>query len=315
MPSGTSSERVEAVRAFNRLITARFGILERGLLGTNHSLTEARVIYELAQDDQLETPVLRSLLGIDSGYISRLLGRLEARRLIKRERSKADARRHVVRLTGRGHEAFAVLDRRSTEQVEGVLGDLSDRDQRRLVGGMNAVRSVLEGRARDNAIVTRSLGPGDYGWVVQRHGALYASEYGWDETFEALVARIVADYVDDRDPRRSSAWIAELDGRPAGCVFCTEKDARTAQLRLLLVEPDARGRGLGGRLVDECLRFARRARYERISLWTNDVLADARRVYERAGFELVDEETHQSFGQKLVGQTWQRDLAPSGSSE
>jgi GNAT superfamily N-acetyltransferase len=173
---------------------------------------------------------------------------------------------------------------------------------------MATIRSLLERRPPPRSFVLRPLGPGDLGWVVHRHGVLYAQEYGWDETFEALVARIVADYVDHRNPRRENAWIAEVEGEPAGCVFCVQRDERTAQLRLLLVEPRARGLGIGTRLVEECLRFARRAGYEEIMLWTNDVLVDARRIYERAGFELAEEEPHHSFGHDLVGQNWRRTL-------
>jgi DNA-binding MarR family transcriptional regulator/GNAT superfamily N-acetyltransferase len=275
---------------------------------TPYSLTEARVLFELAQREATEVADLRQALAVDAGYLSRILARFQADRLVVRERSAADGRRQVIRLTDQGRAAFATLDRRSAEEIGGLLAKLTEEDQRRLVGAMAVIREVIEPAPRPDAYLLRPPRPGDLGWVVQRHGARYAEEYGWDETFEALVARIVADYADHRDPEREHAWIAEVDGVPAGCVFCTRKDDTTAQLRLLLVEPQARGLGIGGRLVEECLRFARRAGYQQIMLWTNDVLADARRIYQRAGFTLVDEDPHHSFGHDLVGQHWTRKL-------
>ena len=299
-----TAERVAAVRAFNRFYTNVIGALRGGLLGTSYSLTEARVLFELAQRDATEVADLRRALDIDAGYLSRMLGRFGDDGLTVRERSAADGRRQVIRLTDAGHTAAATLDARSAEEIRTILARLPDGEQRRLVGAMRAIREVLEAAPRSESLVLRPLGPGDLGWVVWRHGVVYAHEYGWDETFETLVARIVADYVDSRDPRREAAWIAEVDGEPAGCVFCVRKDDTTAQLRLLLVEPAARGTGIGSRLVEECVRFAGRAGYARMMLWTNDVLADARRVYERAGFRLAEEEKHHSFGHDLVGQNW-----------
>jgi DNA-binding MarR family transcriptional regulator/N-acetylglutamate synthase-like GNAT family acetyltransferase len=293
---------------FNRFYTGVIGVLRDGLLQTPYSLTEARVIFELAQRERMEVADLRRDLDLDGGYLSRILTRFEADGLIGRERSSADARRQVIRLTDRGGEVFTTLDARSAEEIAALLAGLSEEEQRQLVAAMATIRSLLERRPPPRSFVLRPLGPGDLGWVVHRHGVLYAQEYGWDETFEALVARIVADYVDHRNPRRENAWIAEVEGEPAGCVFCVQRDERTAQLRLLLVEPRARGLGIGTRLVEECLRFARRAGYEEIMLWTNDVLVDARRIYERAGFELAEEEPHHSFGHDLVGQNWRRTL-------
>lgn len=299
------ADRVAAVRAFNRFYTNVIGVLRGGLLGTPYSLTEARVIFELAQRDATEVAELRRAVDIDAGYLSRMLGRFDDDKLVTRERSAADGRRQVIRLTEKGRAAAATLDARSAEDVRALLSKMPEGAQRRLVAAMTAIRETLERRAPSSpGFVLRPLEPGDLGWVVWRHGVLYAHEYGWDETFEALVARVVADYAEGRDPRRESAWIAEVDGAPAGCVFCVCKDDTTAQLRLLLVEPDARGTGIGSRLVEECIRFARRAGYERMTLWTNDVLADARRVYERAGFHLAEEEKHRSFGHDLVGQNW-----------
>ena len=293
-----------AVRAFNRFYTTVIGVLAEGLLRTPYSLTEARVIFELAQRDATEVADLRRLLDIDAGYLSRMLARFEADGLTSRERSPEDGRRQVVRLTGPGREAYETLNHRSAEEIRRLLSSHSGEEQQRLVAAMTRIREILEGRRAPAAYVLRPPGPGDLGWVVQRHGALYTSEYGWDETFEALVARIVADYAGRHDAGREACWIAEVDGEPAGCVFCVRREDPVAQLRLLLVDPGARGLGIGSRLVDECIRFARRAGYARLTLWTNDVLVEARRIYERAGFQLGEEERHRSFGHDLVGQHW-----------
>jgi DNA-binding MarR family transcriptional regulator/GNAT superfamily N-acetyltransferase len=301
-------ERVAAARAFNRFYTNLIGLLREGLLRTPYSLTEARVIFELAQRDATELAELRRELDIDAGYLTRILARFEADGLVDKERSAADRRRHVVSLTGRGRGAFAMLDRRSAEEVGAMLSRLGEVEQRRLVAAMGAIRAMLEPSRRPEPFSLRPPWAGDFGWVIQRHGELYAEECAWDETFEALVARIVAAYVENRDPGRENAWIAELDGEPVGSVFCVKKDERVAQLRLLLVEPRARGMGIGTQLVERCIDFARHAGYERIMLWTNDVLDDARRIYERTGFVLEDEEPHHSFGQDLVGQNWGREL-------
>lgn len=308
MAGGTTSDRVAAVRAFNRFYTNAIGVLREGLLRTPYSLTEARVVFELGQQDVTEVADLRRTLDIDAGYLSRILTRFETDGLATRERSRADGRRQTIRLTDLGRAAFEMLDIRSAEEFRELLAELTEEDQRRLLGAMETIREVLEGSPRPEAFVLRPPEPGDFGWVVHRHGVLYAEEYGWDDTFEALVARIVADYVDHRDPQRESAWIAEADGEPVGCVFCVKKEDKVAQLRLLLVEPSARGMGIGARLVEECIRFARRAGYENLMLWTNDVLRQARRIYERAGFELVEENKHHSFGHELVGQSWRRTL-------
>ncbi|MPZ88184.1 MAG: GNAT family N-acetyltransferase [Nitriliruptorales bacterium] len=306
--TSATGDRVTTVRAFNRFYTGVIGVLREGLLGTPHSLTEARVLFELAQREPTDAADLRRSLDIDAGYLSRVLARFRTDGLATRERSAKDGRRQVIRLTEQGRVAFETLDARSADEIRGLLARLSDEDQRRLVGAMEVIREVLGGCPRRGAYVLRPLRPGDLGWVVHRHGVLYAEEYGWDETFEVLVARIVADYADHRDPRRENAWIADVNGEPAGCVFCMKKNERTAQLRILLVEPGARGMGIGARLVEECIRFAKRAGYEELILWTNDVLEHARRIYQRAGFELVDEEPHHSFGHDLGGQHWSRKL-------
>jgi DNA-binding MarR family transcriptional regulator/GNAT superfamily N-acetyltransferase len=305
MEAGTvSGAEVAAIREFNRYYTARIGMLGEGLLHTPYSLTEARVVFELAQREASEVTELRRILGLDAGYLSRILARFERDGLATRERSPADARRQVVRLTEAGRSVFQLLDTRSAEVIRELVAPATGEERRRLVAAMTAIRTILEPPPRGGGVVLRPPRPGDFGWVVHRHGQLYAEEYGWDETFEALVARIVADFVEHRDPLRESAWIAEVDGRPVGCVFCMRKEDTVAQLRLLLVEPSARGMGVGAGLVEQCLDFARQAGYARIVLWTNDVLTQARRIYERAGFVLEAEEPHRSFGHDLVGQTW-----------
>ncbi|TNC26164.1 bifunctional helix-turn-helix transcriptional regulator/GNAT family N-acetyltransferase [Amycolatopsis alkalitolerans] len=298
-------DRVARVRAFNRLYTGVIGALDEGLVGTDYSLSEARVLYELEQQGVTELTRLRGRLGMDAGYASRLLARLESRGLLTRERSESDARRQVLRLTEAGRDAQHSLEQRTIDQIGKLLDQFTDEDQDRLLRSMRAITTLVGDEARDSTVVLRPPRPGDLGWVVQRNGAIYAQEYGWDATYEALVARIVADYAENHDPKREAAWIAELDGERAGCVFCVRgSDERTAKLRLLIVEPGARGHGLGKRLVTECLTFAKAHGYTAMELWTNSVLTAARAIYAKAGFELVASEQHHSFGQDLVGETW-----------
>jgi DNA-binding MarR family transcriptional regulator/GNAT superfamily N-acetyltransferase len=301
-------DRVSAVRAFNRFYTRRIGVLRDGLHDTPYGLTESRVIYELAQRNATEVPDLRAELGIDAGYLSRLLARLERDGLIVRERSLWDQRRHLARLTDKGAEAFATLDARATQEVGELLDALPEDEQRRVIAAMGEIRDAFTPADAPRAFVLRAPVPGDLGWIVERHGTLYAREYGWDASFEALVARVVADYAAGHDPAREALWIGELDGDPAGCVMCVAESERTARLRLLLVEPDARGLGVGDRLVEACVGFARGVGYRELVLWTNDVLAAARRIYRRHGFVLVGEKPHRSFGKDLVGQDWRLDL-------
>ena len=306
---GTAGDAaVATVRAFNRFYTNLIGLLRGKYLDTPYSLTEARVLFELAQRDASEVTDLRRTVDIDAGYLSRILARFSSDGLITRQRSAADGRRQVITLTGDGRSVVAGLDARSAAQTRDMLAAVHDDDRHRLLNAMHVITDVLAEAPPPRGYVMRAPQAGDMGWVVQRHGAMYAEEFGWDETFEALVARLVADYVDHRDPDREAAWIAEVDGTPAGCVFCMRKDDRTAQLRMLLVEPWARGLGIGSRLVEEVLRFARRAGYSDITLWTNDVLGSARRIYQRAGFTLDDEARHHSFGKDLVEQNWSRRL-------
>lgn len=299
---------VSEVRAFNRFYTSVIGVLGAGMHDTSYSLTEARVLFELGTTEAADAADIRAMLGLDPGYLSRILARFESDGLVSRERSAEDARRQVVRLTPKGRDTFAVLDRRSAAEIETLLAKLTDPERRRLVSAMGSVRSLLEPAERREPYVIRPPRAGDLGWVVHRHGALYSEEYGWGAAFEALVARIVAEYVEDHDPRREACWIAEVRGEPVGCVFCVRKDDTTAQLRLLLVEPSARGMGIGGRLVEECLRFATAAGYRRITLWTRDVLASARRIYQNAGFELVEQHPSEETGIPVNDQVWARDL-------
>ncbi|MBB5853901.1 GNAT family N-acetyltransferase [Amycolatopsis umgeniensis] len=299
------ADRVATVRAFNRLYTGVIGVLDEGPADAEYSLSEARVLFELAQQDPTQVTDLRKRLDLDAGYASRLLARLEGRGLLTRERSDEDARRQVIRLTEGGRKAFAVLDERSVGRIGSLLGRFGDDDQERLLGAMGAITSLVGDRASDPTLVLRPPRPGDFGWVVHRHGALYSREYGWDERFEALVARVVADYVDQRGEPRQAGWIAELDGERVGSVFCMPaEDGTTAKLRMLLLEPAARGRGVGKRLVTECVEFARASGYAAMELWTVSLLDSARAIYEKAGFRLVSEETIPGFGYELTGQTW-----------
>jgi DNA-binding MarR family transcriptional regulator/GNAT superfamily N-acetyltransferase len=300
---------VAEVREFNRFYTGLLGLLQEGLLRSQYTLSEVRVMFELAQRDSTEVADLRRTLDLDAGYLSRMLAQLDADGLVTRQRSAGDARRQTAALTDRGRKVFAELDDRASEQVRELLARLTETDQRRLAGAMATIKSLLAPEpSGDRMVVLRGLLPGEAGWIVQRHGALYSQEYGWDETFEAMVARIMADYGAGHDPRREAAWIAEVDGAPAGCIMCVRDDDTTARLRVLLVEPAARGMGIGTRLVEECLRFAKRAGYRRIVLLTYDVLADARRIYQRAGFQVASEEKTHAYGHDLVEQVWSRAL-------
>jgi DNA-binding MarR family transcriptional regulator/GNAT superfamily N-acetyltransferase len=305
----TNTAEVEAVRAFNRFWTARIGVLSQSHLETPYSLTEARVLFELAQRPSTEVGDLRRTLDLDPGYLSRILGAFKVGGLVEVAPSEADRRQKLARLTGRGRRAYDVLNARSASSVRAMLARLTKDERRELVGAMGTLQGLLGAEARSpRSFVLRAPRAGELGWVVYRHGALYSEEYGWDETFEALVATLVAEYAARERSPDEAAWIAEVDGEPAGCVFCVRKSAKVAQLRLLLVEPRARGMGLGARLVLECIRFARLRGYQRLTLWTNDVLHSARRIYEEAGFVLVTQKKHRAFGHALVAQTWSLDL-------
>jgi len=301
--------RVDVVRRFNRFYTRRIGALRAGLLDSPFPLAEARLLYELAHRERPTASALARDLGLDAGYLSRMLRGLERKRLITRERSPSDARQSLLGLTAAGRRAAATLDTRSSAEVRAMLGKLPDAGQRRLVEAMRDVERLL-GAAPDPKVpyLLRPHRPGDMGWVVHRHAVLYAQEYGWDERFEALVAKIVAKFIDDFDPKRERCWIAERGGEIVGSVFLVAKSPTVAQLRMLYVEPAARGLGIGKQLVDECERFARDKGYRKIVLWTNSILHAARRIYEAAGYRLVAEEPHDSFGHRLVGQTWELKL-------
>ncbi len=309
MPEQDLPRRVEAVRRFSRFYTRTVGVLHEGLLGSPFSLAEARVVYELAHHETTTANELCEELGLDPGYLSRILRGFEQRGLISKQPSPTDARQNLLTLTDQGREAFARLNDRSRHEIGTLLGTLSDADQERLVEAMRVVEELLGNRPpRKVPYILRPPRPGDLGWVVERHGTLYAQEYGWDATFEALVAEVAAGFVRNYDPKRERCWIAELDGRNVGSVFVVRKTDEVAKLRLLIVDPAARGLGIGNRLVDECLRFARQAGYRRMTLWTNSILEAARHIYVRAGFELVESEPYHSFGKDLVSETWERDL-------
>ena len=314
MPRSASADPIEAVRHFNRWYTQQVGALRGDLLATPYPLPQARVLFELAHRDGVTAADLAATLGLDRSYLSRLLAGLEKKGLVLRARDKADARRQSLALTAAGRRAFADLDRRSRDEVRAILAPLAPERERRLLGAMAAIEHVLgAGETTEVPFTLRAHEPGDLGWVVSRHGALYAREYGWDASFEALVAEIAAKFLREFDPARERAWIAERDGERVGCVFVVGESASVAKLRMLLVEPDARGLGLGRRLVAECLRFARSVGYRELVLWTNDVLHAARRLYVEAGFTLVGEQRHTSFGHPLVGQTWSLDVRGSDS--
>jgi DNA-binding MarR family transcriptional regulator/GNAT superfamily N-acetyltransferase len=311
--------RIEAVREFNRFYTRRIGVLNEGLLESSFSLTQSRLLWELAHVSDTTATELSGKLGLDTGYLSRLLRSFKERGFIRTARSQEDARQVRLSLTAAGRRAFAPLDARSQEEVRTLLAALPEPEQVSLVRSLELVRGLLDGSSRlasRTAYLMRAHRAGDMGWVVARHGALYAEEYGWDLTFEALVARIAADFIERLDASRERCWIAERSGVNVGCVFLVrsregatqEPIPGVAQLRLLLVEPAARGMGIGARLIEECTRFARLAGYERIRLWTNSILTAARSLYEKAGYRMVEDESHHSFGHDLVGEIWELPL-------
>jgi DNA-binding MarR family transcriptional regulator/GNAT superfamily N-acetyltransferase len=306
-------ERVVAVRRFNRFYTRKIGVLHEGLLGSPMSLTEGRVLYELAQRGSATASQLAGELALDSGYLSRILAGFEKRGMLEKRPSAEDARQLILGLTDQGREMFATIDARSHEEIAELLRPISDTDQARLITALATVETVLGGAQKAGApsYILRTHQPGDIGWIIHRHAVLYAEEYGWDETFEALVAKIAAAFIENFDHRRERCWIAERDGEIVGSVLLVKDTPEVAKLRLLYVEPKARGLGVGSRLVAECIGFARRSGYRRLTLWTNDILVSARRIYEAAGFSLVGEEPHHSFGRDLVGQYWELPLTPA----
>jgi DNA-binding MarR family transcriptional regulator/N-acetylglutamate synthase-like GNAT family acetyltransferase len=307
---GTGLERrVADVRRFSRFYTQKIGVLRRAYLQSPFTLTEARVLYELAHRERSTASELGRDLGLDAGYLSRILRRFEKKGLLTRKTAAEDGRQQVLSLTRKGEEAFAPLNVRSRDEIATLLGPLSERQQKRLVEAMQEIETLLGAAPEPKApYMLRPHQPGDIGWVTHRHGVLYAQEYGWDETFEALVAEVAAAFIRNFDPRKERCWIAEKDGEIVGSAFLVKKSSTVAKIRLVYVEPKARGLGIGARLTAECERFARQAGYKKITLWTNSILLAARHIYEKAGFRLVASEPHHSFGHDLVGETWEKKL-------
>ena len=306
-----SPEHIARVRAFNRDYTRRIGVLAEGLLDSPFSLTEVRVMYEIAHREAVTAGELAQGLELDKGYLSRILKRFEAKKLLARRAAPEDARRHYLRLTPAGMRVFTPIEARTQEQVREMLGGLDDTRRKAVLESMDVIQQALVGatpRGTGPGVTLRSHRPGDMGWVIQRHGEIYHQEYGWNEDFEALVAEIAAEFIRKLDVGRERCWIAEHEGRRVGCIFLVAKDPATAKLRLLLVEPDARGLGVGRTLVAECVRFARASGYKKIVLWTQDNLSAARRIYSQAGFVKTGQDPHHSFGHDLVAETWELKL-------
>lgn len=308
-PNTVPVAHVKALRGFNRFYTQRIGVLTP-YLGSELSLTDVRVLYELAHRPQLTATALGRDLGLDAGYLSRILRRFEARQWLTRLPSPSDARQSLLQLTEAGYQAFAPLQQRSRDEAAALLAPLPGPAQQELTQALATVQRLLDPAAAPagSAVVLRDPQPGDMGWVVQQHGEIYAREYGWDSSFEALVAGIVAGYVRDYQPGWERCWIAELGGERIGSVFVVRKSKTVAQLRLLVLTPQARGLGLGGRLTDECIAFARSKGYKKMVLWTNSCLDSARAIYAKRGFILVKSESYTGFGKELVGETWELPL-------
>ena len=303
--------QVKAVRAFNRFYTQRIGVLDP-YLGSELSLTEVRVLYELAHRDQPTATELGRDLGLDAGYLSRILGRFETRGWLARAPSPADARQSLLRLTEAGHEAFAPLQQQSRDEAAQMLAGLSAPARPKLIGAMATVQQLLEPASKAMAgrtVVLRDPVPGDMGWVVQQHGEIYWREYRFNSEFEALVADIAAKYIRNFDPQREKGWIAEIDGERVGSVFVVRRSATVAQLRLLILTAQARGQGLGGRLTDECIAFAQAKGYRKITLWTQRHLVAARAIYKSRGFQCVQSEPYAAYGQKMVSEVWELKLS------
>jgi DNA-binding MarR family transcriptional regulator/N-acetylglutamate synthase-like GNAT family acetyltransferase len=301
--------RVADVRRFSRFYTQKIGVLQQAYLQSPFTLTQARVLYELAHRERSTASELGKDLGLDAGYLSRILRRFEKKGLLTRKVSQNDARQQLLSLTRKGEEAFAPLNVRSRAEIATLLGPLQERQQKRLVEAMHEIEALLGAAPEPKApYMLRPHQPGDIGWITHRHGVLYAQEYGWDETFEALVAEVSAAFIKTFDPKKERCWIAEKDGEIVGSAFLVKKSPSVAKIRLVYVEPKARGLGIGARLTAECERFARQAGYKKITLWTNSILLAARHIYQKAGFRLVASEPHHSFGHDLVGETWEKKL-------
>ena len=304
-----SNSKIKAIRHFNRFYTRQIGLLNQGLLDSPYSLTEARVIYELAQKETCTATELGSELNLDMGYLSRILSSFQKNGLLQKEPAPRDKRQSLLRLSPSGQQAFTMLNERSSQEINNMLNALSAPEQQRLVKAMRTVEALLDPQAQERpAVIIRPLLPGDLGWVVSRHGALYAQEYHWDISFEGFVAQIAADYLKNLDPQKENGWIAEVNSENAGCVFLVKKSDEVAKLRMLLVEPGARGLGIGKRLVQECIRFARQCGYRKMTLWTQSFLLAARHIYQQAGFRLTESAANHEFGQDLISETWDLDL-------
>jgi len=302
-------DRLSAIREFNRFYTRQIGLLGKGYLDSPFTLAEVRVLYELAHRDSPTAGEIAKALGLDAGYLSRMLLSFLKRGFLARTASEKDARQSHLSLTKKGRAAFGALEAKSEAGLAKMIERLSASEQNRMVAAMTTIENLLGERAEPKTpYLLRAHQPGDMGWVIHRHGVLYAEEYGWDERFEALVARIAAEFIQKFDAKRERCWIAERDGAIVGSAFLVKKSDRVAKLRLLLVEPSARGLGIGGRLVAECVRFARQAGYRKITLWTQTILDAARHIYRKAGFRVVKRERHQSFGRELTGETWELTL-------
>jgi DNA-binding MarR family transcriptional regulator/GNAT superfamily N-acetyltransferase len=300
--------QVAAVRRFSRFYTSKLGIIEPKLLDSPWTLQEARIIYEIAERQTCTATDLVRALGLDAGYLSRTLQALQRRQVVTRKPSKADRRVTEIALTATGRAAFAELDGRSRRDVAGLLGKLETADRTAVVTAMGTIEQALQPSGQQSGFLLRSHRPGDIGWIVSRHGALYAQEYGWDISFETLAAEIAAQFIRSYDTSREHCWLAEIGGEPVGSVFLVKASDDVAKLRLLLVERKARGLGIGRALTEQCIRFARQAGYTSITLWTQSILVAARGIYQRAGFTRVKEEKHHSFGVDLVGETWELKL-------
>ena len=302
-------ESVAAFRRFNRFYTKQIGLLTQGLLKTRFPLTQARILYELAQYEQCTANSIIRELNIDPGYLSRILSNFEKDGLIRKIRSRSDSRQRILKLTAQGKKSFSVLDERSTKEAETLLLGLSGEDRHRLLHAMQTIQNILGNEPEPSAsYLLRPHEPSDIGWIIHRHGFLYSEEYGFDETFEALVAEILAQFIRKHDPKRERIWITEQDGERTGSVMIVDAGDHVAQLRLLLVEPKARGNGIGKRLINECIKFSKRNRYQKIRLWTQSNLLEARHLYAKAGFELVEQKPHTSFGHDLIAEFWESSL-------
>jgi DNA-binding MarR family transcriptional regulator/predicted GNAT family N-acyltransferase len=308
-PDPALEGQIATVRGFSRFYTRKLGIIEPKLLRSPWTLQEARIIYEIAQHEGCTATDLTRTLGLDPGFLSRTLQALQRRHILTRRPLEADRRASELALTAKGRAALAELDNRSRSEVADLLGALDDNQREAVVRAMTTIVQTLEPPAREPAgFLLRSHRPGDIGWVTSRHGAIYAQEYGWDISFEALVAEIAAQFIKSYDPACEHCWIAEIDGEPVGSIFLVNESNGVAKLRLLLVDKKARGLGVGRALVEQCIRFARDAGYRSITLWTQSILVAARNIYQNAGFRLTAEEKHRSFGVDLIGETWEMEL-------